>query len=91
MFYINAIKRSHLINIIFKSPFKVVFLLFHFNIFVSAVSGQVQINEIVASNSIYQDSDGDSPDWIELYNNSSSAVSLHNWYLTDDQSNIEKW
>ena len=31
------------------------------------------------------------PDWIELYNNSSEAVDLAGWYLTDNPSNTTKW
>ena len=30
-------------------------------------------------------------DWIELYNNGISAVSLNGWALTDDSSNHDKW
>ncbi len=30
-------------------------------------------------------------DWIELYNPSASSVNLAGWYLSDDQSNPQKW
>ncbi|MFC1452883.1 DUF2341 domain-containing protein [Verrucomicrobiota bacterium] len=33
----------------------------------------------------------DSDDWIELYNASESAVTLTNWYLSDDGSDLRKW
>ena len=33
----------------------------------------------------------DSNDWIELYNASTNPVSLGDWYLTDDRSNLAKW
>ena len=55
------------------------------------VSGQIQINEVVSSNSEYLDSNGDSPDWIELYNAGSSEISLENWTITDDQETPKKW
>ena len=39
----------------------------------------VIINEVVSSNSIYIDEDGDTPDWIELYNYGSQDINLQNW------------
>lgn len=46
---------------------------------------QLIINEISASNaSTLFDEDGDAPDWIELYNSSSAAVSLADYYISDD-------
>ena len=32
----------------------------------------VRINEVSASNTLFYDEDGDTPDWIELYNYGSS-------------------
>ncbi len=50
------------------------------------------INEICAkSKSSLKDSDGDYPDWIELYNPSDSAVSLSGCGLSDDPENPLKW
>ena len=58
----------------------------------SATSHALVINEISASNdSILYDFENDSPDWIELYNESSSAVDLTNYTLTDDATKPEKW
>jgi len=37
------------------------------------------------------DSDGDHPDWIELYNNTHFSVSLGGYGLSDDPSNPYKW
>ena len=43
------------------------------------------INEIVSSNTYsLQASDGSSPDWVELYNGTSSAINLNGYGLTDD-------
>ena len=52
----------------------------------------VLINEFVAkNNTTIQDQDGDFSDWIELYNPTNSAVSLINYSLSDDNSNLNKW
>ncbi|QHT68561.1 T9SS type A sorting domain-containing protein [Rhodocytophaga rosea] len=52
----------------------------------------VVINEIMASNQgILEDEDGDTPDWIELFNTSTVAVNLENWSITDDSLEIDKW
>ena len=54
------------------------------------ISQQVKINEVVSSNSIFFDDDGNSPDWVELYNSSASPVSLSGWTLTDKENDL-KW
>ena len=54
-------------------------------------SNNVQINEVVASNSIHDDEDGDSPDWLELVNNDVVDLSLTGWTLTDDAGEPGKW
>jgi hypothetical protein len=56
----------------------------------------VVISEFMASNSGSQtnsvrDELGNSPDWIEIFNASSSAVSLTGWSLTDNAGNLAKW
>jgi hypothetical protein len=54
--------------------------------------GDLVINEIMASNSTTAtDDDGEYEDWIELYNNSSSTLSLDNLYLSDDASDPLMW
>ncbi len=37
------------------------------------------------------DGNGESSDWIELYNPTDAAVSLDGWYLTDSDANLTKW
>jgi hypothetical protein len=37
------------------------------------------------------DFDDEDPDWIELYNSTSSAIDLQDWYLTDDEANLQLW
>ena len=51
----------------------------------------IRINELVASNSIIYDEDGDTPDWIELYNYGSAPVSLQNWSVSDVVDNDNPW
>ncbi len=50
------------------------------------------ITEFMAANrETIQDQDGDSSDWIELYNEGTNAVNLAGWHLTDDPANLTKW
>ena len=52
----------------------------------------VVINEVCPSNrKLLEDSDGDSSDWIELYNSGSKTVSLGGAYLSDDPDQPDKW
>ena len=56
------------------------------------LSGGVVINEIMASNNITaSDEYGEFDDWIELYNNSASAVDLSGYFLSDDPLDLLKW
>ena len=58
----------------------------------SIVTASVVINEFVASNQGgLQDEDGDTSDWIELYNFGSTSVDLAGWSLTDDPASPSKW
>jgi hypothetical protein len=53
---------------------------------------QVVINEFSSSNiSLLEDEDRDYNDWIELYNNSSSAKNMLGFYLSDDPAIRKKW
>lgn len=50
-----------------------------------APSGELVINEFMASNmNTVADETGAFPDWIELYNNTSSAINLGGYTITDD-------
>ena len=50
------------------------------------------ISEIMASNDVtLMDEDGDSSDWIEIFNASDQPVDLDNWHLTDDVDRLDKW
>ncbi|MFC1552569.1 CotH kinase family protein [Candidatus Latescibacterota bacterium] len=53
---------------------------------------QPVINEIMASNtSTFQDEDGDSPDWIEIYNPGDTSIDLAGYGLSDRPDNLYKW
>jgi hypothetical protein len=46
----------------------------------------------MASNDATQaDQDGEFDDWIELYNNSGSAIDLEGYFLSDDADELMKW
>ena len=50
------------------------------------------ISEFMASNiGGLLDEDGDSSDWIEIYNPTPDDVDLTGWYLTDEAGNLDKW
>ena len=56
-------------------------------------SGQVIINELVASNSMLVDEPdfGSSSDVVELFNADSSDIDLSGWHLTDNFNDTTKW
>lgn len=55
-------------------------------------SASVCINEVAATNEEFiSDSDGDYPDWFELYNAGSEAINLGDYYISDDANEPLKW
>ena len=61
-------------------------------IFTVILDSQVAINEIMSSNSTtFYDSYGDTPDWIELYNNGDADVNLSGYGLSDNMDEPFKW
>ncbi len=44
----------------------------------------VEITEIDSRNSFYKDTDGDDPDWVELYNPADTAVNLSGYSFVDN-------
>lgn len=50
------------------------------------------ISEFMAQNDGgLRDVEGESPDWIEIFNPSASSLDLHGWHLTDNASDLTKW
>ena len=67
-------------------------LVFLFVIKSFVLSQSIQINEVVSSNqSSYYDEDGETPDWIELFNPSTDTISISGWGLSDDVNEPFKW
>lgn len=55
-------------------------------------AGQLKINEIMAQNTAtITDANGEYEDWFELYNTTSTTLSLDNLYATDTATNLLKW
>src|SRR6187431_1200322 len=54
--------------------------------------GAVRISEFMTQNDGgLRDVDGETPDWIELQNDSAAPVSLAGWHLTDSPTNLTRW
>ncbi|NRB61706.1 MAG: CotH kinase family protein [Saprospiraceae bacterium] len=58
---------------------------------VNAQAQTIQFNEVVTSNSVFQDEDGDFPDWFELRNVTNNPISLLNWTCSDEPEEPAKW
>ncbi len=55
-------------------------------------TANLRISEFMASNdSVFTDEDGDSPDWIEIQNTATRALSTSGWFLTDNRENLNRW
>lgn len=58
----------------------------------SGDSKSIYVTEIVSRNkTLIYDKDGDSSDYIELYNAGNSAVNLHGWFLSDKEDKPKKY
>ncbi len=54
--------------------------------------GGVLVNEFLASNNDNRlDQDGDSSDWVELWNPTGVAIAIGGWFLTDDPADPTRW
>ncbi len=54
-------------------------------------TGGPVISEFVADNTLREDSETDTPDWIEIYNGQNASATLTGWHLTDDAALPAKW
>lgn len=62
------------------------------SLFSNSSMAQVWINEACSSNnSLIEDEDDDTRDWIELYNSGSETVQLTGYYLSDSKNDSSKW
>lgn len=69
-----------------------VFHVFFFIILYNIVAQNIVLNEVVYTNrTIIADEDGNTPDWIEIYNNSQQTINLENFGLSDRKTNPLKW
>jgi len=68
---------------------RIIFLFLLFIVSSNSIA-QIVINEFSAYKGIF-DENNQETDWIELYNNSNEAISLSNYFLTDNLNNLEKW
>jgi hypothetical protein len=58
----------------------------------SAGQGAVRISEFLTQNDGgLRDIDGQTPDWVELQNDSAAPVNLGGWHLTDSATNLTRW
>ena len=74
------------------STFKVFSILLLFTIHWSISAQDLIINELMPSNNItIYDEDGDTPDWVELYNNESDPINLEGYVLADSGSLEFPW
>ena len=55
----------------------------------SCAQADVIINEVMTSNAVFVS--GRHDDWVELYNDSGSQVSLKGWYLSNDPYDLQRW
>jgi len=63
-----------------------------FGYFNSASAQDLIISELMAvNNGTIEDEDGNTPDWIELFNAGDSAQNLSGYFLSDDPLVPEKW
>ena len=71
---------------------KIYLIIFTNFIFLIFFSQEIVINEFMSSNNnYYLDEDGDDSDYIEIYNNSENSINLFDFYLSDDNDELQKW
>ncbi len=57
-----------------------------------ALAATPLITEFMASNGgTVRDGDGNSSDWIEIWNPTNETINLAGWHLTDNANNLNKW
>lgn len=57
-----------------------------------SVANNLVFNEVMSSNQVFLlDSDGDSPDWFEIYNTSTAPLSLGSYRVNDKRDTTNAW
>ena len=78
-----------------KNKIKIMNMMFLFLFYIfhsyNLTAQTVRINEVVSSNTVYLDEDGDAPDWLEIHNFGNQDVSMNGWSLSDDVNDLTKW
>jgi hypothetical protein len=77
-----------------RSALRIVFVVLVACVFalVPSMQGALHITEFMADNGgILVDADGDSSDWIEIFNSGPETIDLAGYYLTDDSGALTKW
>ena len=65
---------------------------FVFGLFFNSKSQGLILNEIMSSNTVVvYDEDGDTPDWLEIYNSSNTEINLSDYFLSENSDNLFKW
>ncbi len=60
--------------------------------FFNSLAQDLVINELMSSNrDVLFDEDGDTPDWIEIYNYGDNPINLADYYLSDKLSELLRW
>lgn len=63
-----------------------------FTLLLNVAAQNLTINEIMSSNTlVVYDEDGDTPDWLEIINNSTTEIDLSDYFLSDNPGNFLKW
>jgi hypothetical protein len=76
------------LEMIFK---KIIFSFLLISLLIPAnIIGQIVINEISAHKG-YLDEYGENTDWIEITNSLNTSFNLDNFYLSDEQGDLDKW
>ena len=78
-------------NSIFYNLKSAYFLLFLLLLSLSAEAQTIKINEVVSSNGLFFDEDGDTPDWFELFNTTAGPVNITGYSITDNKEDTAQW
>ncbi|MBV5315231.1 MAG: CotH kinase family protein [Prolixibacteraceae bacterium] len=66
-------------------------LILFFEIYIKTKAQDIKISEIMPSNTMLFDEDGDTPDWLEIVNCSKKEVNLSDYYLSENPDKLLKW